>query len=241
MSVENGRFPLDETRGVVFEKASLLAEKTSPELLPDLVQAGWLAALRAWERFNPSLGIAFPAFARLVVEGGMLDYLRGLDPLSRRGRELKKRSSKTYRVLAQKNGEEPTVAQIAERLGIRPGELVWLMTVSLPPLSLDRVQEKGIEEGDVFFLWEAIEDPSSPSPEKEFLKKELLKELVQAVKRLPARKREMVLLYYVAELTMKQIGERYGISESRVSQILSEVQKKLKSDLSRGDGKNTTT
>ncbi len=188
----------------------------------DLMSIGIIGLVEAIERFDPKRGVKFETFASQRIRGVMLDEIRKVDWLPRSVRDKYKKASKSLSELDMDsiNGEKYARAinmSISEFEQIK-GYLANAETVSLTrTIGEDMTLEDVI--GSDSEVIEQLED------------EELKGQLVQILKQLPERERMVVTLYYYEELTFKEIGKVLGISESRVSQIHSEVISKMKGQL----------
>ncbi|HSP10036.1 MAG TPA: sigma-70 family RNA polymerase sigma factor, partial [Candidatus Dormibacteraeota bacterium] len=113
------------------------------EPLDDIVQVGYLGLIKAIERFDPDLGFEFTTFATLTVAGEIKRHFRDKGTAIRFPRRLQELHQSVVRVNEQmKNelGREPTVAELAERLGVTPDDVTEAMEIgpAYMPLSLDQ-------------------------------------------------------------------------------------------------------
>lgn len=179
----------------------------------DLISAGVLGLLDAVEKFDPSRGVQFKTYAELRIRGAILDSLRDLDWVPRSVRHRAREVDSTYARLEQQLGRPATEEEAALALGISLkefqtllGELRWLTIM-------------GLDRDDEDQPARQIPDDLQHLPSAEYERTELRERLAEAIDRLPERERQVVALYYLEELTMKEIGEVLGITESRVSQV----------------------
>ena len=186
--------------------------------LDDLVSAGALGLIDAVRKFDPGKGVTIESYARLRIRGAILDSLRGDDPASRDMRRKIKKIETVSRNLAFQLGRAPGDGDIARAMGLSLAE--WYDMVSeLQQLGLEgtganifrEVRQRVDEE---ILVAQHADDPYSSCYRRE--QKDLLN---QALLCLTGRERELMRLYYQESLTMKQIGARLGIDESRVSQL----------------------
>ena len=185
----------------------------------DLMSIGIIGLNEAIERFDQARGVKFETFASQRIRGIMLDEIRKVDWLPRSVRDKYKKASKSLSELNMDtvNGEKYAKAinmSVSEFEQIK-GYLANAEAVSLTRSIGEDMTLEDVISGDSEVI-EMYEDA------------EMKEQLVIALKRLPERERMVVTLYYYEELTFKEIGKTLGISESRVSQIHSEVIAKLK-------------
>jgi RNA polymerase sigma factor for flagellar operon FliA len=184
--------------------------------LDDLVHAGVLGLFDAAQKYNPRKKVVFSSYAKHRIKGAILDSLRQLDWASRDLRRRHKQVEAAARELAAVLHRSPTQDEIAEKMGVEEKRwrriMMELGSTGLVPAVTRRGE--GEEPAMPDFPAEPCHQPDSLCS-----KQELRQHLLSAMEALPARYRQVVELYYSGELTMREIGERMGINESRVSQI----------------------
>jgi RNA polymerase sigma factor FliA len=184
--------------------------------LDDLVHAGVLGLFDAATKYNPDKQVAFSSYAKHRIKGSILDSLRQLDWASRDLRRRHKQIEAATRDLAAELQRTPTEAEIAERLGIDVDRWRQMM-IELRNVGLVSANTRATEHEDL----PAPEYPSAPETQPDHMcaREQLRFVLDQAMTTLPDRYKQVVVLYYTNEMTMKEIGSVLGINESRVSQI----------------------
>lgn len=182
----------------------------------DLIGVGTLGLLDAVRKYDPARGVQLNTYAELRVRGAMLDSLRDLDwaprSLRRRARAVEAANAEFERRHNRAAQEE----EIAERLGISVVELQTLRgkLTSSTVVSLDKEAGDGGAAKSV-----EVRDGEERNPLATYERAEARARLGQAIKRLPRREQQVIALYYIEELTMKEIGAALHVTESRVSQI----------------------
>jgi RNA polymerase sigma factor FliA len=200
--------------------------------LGDLVQDGVLGLMDAAHRFDEARGIKFETFAERRVRGAMIDALRR-DAWPRGVRRVRRELEAAREQLRRELGGEPTLADLARRVGSDEARLertiVRINTIeSTSPLA-------NAESLDTSSL-PAVLVPSEPmSPDRLYEQTEVRERMRAALAQLPPRERHIVSLYYFGEATMKQIGEAIGVNESRVSQLHARAVQRLRKILSGGE------
>ena len=191
--------------------------------LDELVQVGMVGLIEAARSFDPTKGFEFEHFALSRVRGAILDEVRRQSFLPRSAVAFNKNENEAVHVLAAELGRAPTQAELALYMG-----------KEIEEFHKERGQAKRFET----FSMEVVNDEvmsmpgdSAMQPEVIVEEAEFMEAVVQAIDQLPERERMVMSLYYVEELNLKEIGEVLGVSESRVSQILSTVVKKLRQNL----------
>lgn len=191
--------------------------------LDELVQVGMIGLLEASRAFDPAKGIEFENFAHSRVRGAMLDEVRRLSFLPRSAVAFNKEHNTTVHALAAELGRTPTQAEIAEYMG-----------KDLEEFHKERGKAKRFETYSMEVVTEevmTIADDTSQQPEVIVEEAQFMDAVTDAIAQLPEREQLVMQLYYVEEFNLKEIGETLGVSESRVSQILSSVVKKLRGTL----------
>jgi RNA polymerase sigma factor FliA len=185
--------------------------------LEDLAGAGVLGLLDAVQKFDARKHVKVETYARHRIRGAILDSLREMDTASRDMRKKNKAAENTYRQLQVKFGRAVTDEEMAQALGVSLKR--WYRTLQeLNSVGMDWLRPNHIPE--VSALDESnLAGDDRESPFDACYRNEQRAILARALALLPERERAVISLYYQRELTMKQIGARLGIDESRVSQI----------------------
>ena len=136
--------------------------------------------------------------------------------------------------LESKLGRAPSDEEIARKVGISLEELEGSLTdISRSSIAaLDELWTISGSGGDQVALIDTLEDDSEPKPATAFAQTELREMVADAITRLPEREKLVITLYYYEDLTLREIGEVLGVTESRVSQLHTKAILRLKSSLS---------
>jgi RNA polymerase sigma factor for flagellar operon FliA len=189
----------------------------------DLVSYGLLGLIGAIERYELDRDVKFETFAVARVKGAIIDELRSLDWVPRSVRSRARSIEKANAELEAKLGRGPTDEEMAERLEIDVDDfhdaLLEIANSSL--LALDDLWTFADPEGggSQISVLDTIRDPHAADPETEAQTMELKDRLADAIESLPERERLVIALYYYENLTLREIGEILGVTESRVSQL----------------------
>jgi RNA polymerase sigma factor for flagellar operon FliA len=189
----------------------------------DLVSYGLLGLIGAIERYELDRDVKFETFAVARVKGAIIDELRSLDWVPRSVRSRARGIEKANAELEAKLGRAPTDEEMAERLEIEVEDfhdaLLEIANSSL--LALDDLWTFADPEGggSQISVLDTIRDPNAADPETEAQTMELKDRLADAIESLPERERLVIALYYYENLTLREIGEILGVTESRVSQL----------------------
>jgi RNA polymerase sigma factor for flagellar operon FliA len=197
--------------------------------LGDLVQDGVLGLIDAAHRFDEDRGIKFETFAERRVRGAMIDALRR-DAWPRGVRRVRRELEAAREQLRRELGGEPTIADLARRVGADETRLERTI-VRINPIE-QTSPLANVESLDPASLPAVLVPSEPPSPDRVYEQSETRDRMRAALAQLPARERRIVSLYYFAEATMKQIGEAIGVNESRVSQLHARAIQRLRRILS---------
>ena len=200
----------------------------------DLVSYGLLGLIGAIERYDPDRDIKFETYAIARIRGAIIDELRALDWVPRSVRSRAREIERAIAELEAKLGRAPTDEEIAEQ-GRHHGRRARGLAHRHLAL-LDRRARRALvdlrREGDQVSLLDTIEDPEGVRPPEALDADRDARALADAIARLPEREKLVITLYYYEELTLREIGEVLGVTESRVSQLHTKAILRLKSRLS---------
>jgi RNA polymerase sigma factor for flagellar operon FliA len=217
-----------------------LATKKARELpdhceLEDLVSCGLIALIEAVDRFDPVKGATFEQYAWTRVTGAIVDELRRQDWASRSVRRFGRKADRARDAFVAKNGVAPSEHELAKELQMdvsevrdRIGDLDRADVVSLNAYARGTEDTVTVEVGDT------IEAPQGDhDPELTLLLRERSSVVRRAIESLSDREKTILSLVYVQHLPGAEIGRMLGVSESRVSQILSGIRQELKEKIER--------
>jgi RNA polymerase sigma factor for flagellar operon FliA len=189
----------------------------------DLISYGLLGLIGAIERFDPDREIKFETFAVARVKGAIIDELRSLDWVPRSVRARARDVEKAHAALEAQLQRAPTDEEMAAKLHMEVDEFndSLLEIANSSVLALDDLWTFADPEGSggAISVLDTIHDPNAIDPETEAAASELKDRLADAIESLPERERLVVALYYYENLTLREIGEVLGVTESRVSQL----------------------
>jgi RNA polymerase sigma factor for flagellar operon FliA len=200
----------------------------------DLLSQAVVGLIDAVDRFDPERGIKFETYAYHRIRGAVMDLLRELDWLPRSVRQRESEVASAYARLQTELGRPPSDQELAAALQLTLDELDRIaQQVALQSIqSLDQVisgaRSQGWEE-DTFC--DCVADHHSITPEEQVEQWAERDLLVKAIEALPESERTVVSLYYHEGLTLKEIGEVLGVTESRVCQIHGKALLRLRAQL----------
>lgn len=199
----------------------------------DFYSVGVIGLMHAASTYDPSRGASFKTFAYTAIRGAILDEIRKHDPVPRNRRDRLRKMDRASSLLWSTNNREPTLAELAEALGSTEDELgddlQALHTCRV--LSLDETYSG--EDGET--MGAQIADAFSVTPDESADRSEQLARLTRAIYELPEIDRNVVVLYYHEQLYLKEIGKILGVTESRISQILTRAIERLRLKLKARD------
>ncbi|MFD5561550.1 RNA polymerase sigma factor WhiG [Kitasatospora griseola] len=187
----------------------------------DFVSSGVFGLIDAIEKFDIDRAIKFETYAISRIRGAIIDELRALDWIPRSVRQKAKAVERAYATLEARLRRTPHDPEVAAEMGIALDELHTIFSqLSLANVvALDELLHSAGEGGDRLTLMETLPDNGADNPVEIAEDRELRRLLASAVNTLPEREKTVVTLYYYEGLTLAEIGQVLGVTESRVSQI----------------------
>lgn len=196
--------------------------------IDDIIQAGMIGLLDAASRYDEIHGAQFETYATQRIRGAMLDELRSADWLPRSLRREMRRIELAVSRLQQKTGRAPNETEIAKELDVTLVEYQQMLQEARGA-QLVYYEDFHDEDHDDFFERFEFSDDSDPMA---LLQDERFKvELIQAIENLPERERMLMGMIYEQEMNLREVGEVFGVSESRISQLHSQAVARLRSSL----------
>ncbi len=198
----------------------------------DLVSYGIFGLIDAIEKFDPERGYKFETYAISRIKGAILDELRSMDWVPRSVRAKARALERAYAKLEATEHRSPSDAELAGELGVSESQfhstLSQLSFVGL--VALDEMLSVGGERGESVTLGDTVAD-ATDGPVAAYEVEEMRQLLAEAINRMPEREKVVLTLYYYEGLTLADIGEVLGVTESRVCQIHTKAVIHLRSKL----------
>ena len=214
---------------IVFKKVRELPARCEVE---DFISCGLEALIASIDRYDPSKGATLEQFAWTRIHGAVLDELRRLDWAPRSLRRWERDIAKARDAFSSIHGRRPTREELADSLALsvddlrrREDDIAVSDITSLNALVISD-DETTVERIDTLAAGDERLDPEHASADAEAKDR-----FRRAFEKLPQREREIAVLLYVKNLTLREIGEILGVSESRVCQIHSQLKRTLKQQL----------
>lgn len=198
--------------------------------IDDLYSAGLFGFLGAINDYDPEMGVEFSSYATPRIRGAIFDELRRLDWVPRTVRRKVRETERAIEALSGRLAREPTDEEIATEFHTTVEAYRQLLADGVTIISLDAPMAHNAGGSS---QRENVEDVDSPNPLLALASKERRAMLGRLIDRLPDRERQVLALYYYEELTMREVGELLGVTESRVSQLHSSAILRLRAALRR--------
>jgi RNA polymerase sigma factor for flagellar operon FliA len=215
---------------IVFKKVRELPARCEVE---DFISCGLEALIASIDRYDPGKGATLEQFAWTRIHGAVLDELRRQDWAPRSLRRWERDIHKAREQFTSLHGRRPTREELAEMLAVSPDELrrrqddIAVSDVTSLNTLVISDDETTVERIDTLASTDSRLDPEQAAAVNDAKDK-----FRRAFDTLPKREREVAVLLYVKNLTLREIGEILGVSESRVCQIHSQLKRTLKQQLS---------
>ncbi|OPX19099.1 MAG: RNA polymerase subunit sigma [Desulfobacca sp. 4484_104] len=213
--------------------ASRMALRLPPHIsMDDLISSGMMGLLDAIQKFDPRRNIDFKTYAEFRIKGAILDELRNLDWIPRSVRKKTSVIEKAYATLQKELGRPAEAEEVAAALQLSLEEFHRLLdeTKAVSLIDID-VLWNSIPELPEDELYETLQDEKYRDPFISVYCAELREAIMNAIESLPDKEKLLISLYYYEELTMKEIGEIMGYTESRISQKHSQAIARLRGKL----------
>jgi RNA polymerase sigma factor for flagellar operon FliA len=199
----------------------------------DLISYGLVGLINAIERFELEREIKFETYAITRIKGAIIDELRSLDWVPRsvraRARQIERANAKLEHQLQRAPNDEEMAAELGVTVQEFQDSLLQISNSTIA--ALDELWTVSDASGDQVSLLDTIEDPGAPDPARVMDQTDLKDRVADAIARLPEREKLVVALYYYENLTLREIGEVLGVTESRISQLHTKAVLRLRSRL----------
>lgn len=188
--------------------------------LDDILSVGWVGMAKALsKRTEDMTEDHFEAYASHRVRGAILDYLRSLDPLSRKLRGASRRITEVIANLSATLGRAPSSEEVAGELGMKLDEYFDVLA-EISDVGLARLELGGREP-----------ESYDPSPEAQVSRTEMIEAIAQSIETLPERLQLVLGLHYQEECSFREVGEVLGVTESRACQLHAEAVHRIRARL----------
>jgi RNA polymerase sigma factor for flagellar operon FliA len=203
--------------------------------MEDLISSGIIGLIDAVQKFDPSKNINFKTYAEFRIKGAMLDELRSLDWIPRSVRKKTHLIEDAYAQLQKSLGRPAEAEEVAAFLGLELEEFYQLLdeTKVVSVVALEEGRRGAAKQGGYLEpgVLETIQDETARDALLAVHYSGIQEIMVQAIEALPDKEKLLISLYYYEELTMKEIGQIMGYTESRISQLHTQAMYRLKHKL----------
>jgi RNA polymerase sigma factor for flagellar operon FliA len=203
--------------------------------LDDIIQTGMIGLFEALKGYDMTKGASFETYARIRIQGAMIDEVRRCDwtPRSvyKKGRQL----SEAIRAIENEHARDATDSEVAEQLNITLDEYYSMVkdAAGCQLLSYEDLTTNGN-------CHDEFDSSELNNPCEQLLEEDFNQELAEKIANLPEREKMVMALYYDEEFNLREIGEILGITEGRVCQIHGQALVRLKSRMAEWVGRNET-
>lgn len=224
------------TQHEFWDKYSVLVKRIAHHLIgrlppsvqvEDLIQAGMVGLLEAQKNYDGSKGASFETYAGIRIRGAMLDDIRRGDWVLRSVHKHNREITQAISVLEAEMGRDPTDTEVARYLEM-PLDQYHSILIDINCSRIVGIEDLGVSSDAI----SPVEEEEDSSPFKGVANEAFRTALIASIEALPEREALVLSLYYDEELNLKEIGAVLGVSESRVSQILSQSMQRLRTKLS---------
>jgi len=197
--------------------------------MDDLVGAGMMGLMKAVESYDPEKEVKFETYALPRIRGAMLDELRSLDWFPRSIRRKARQLNVATQELEGSLGRNPTDGELARHLELDLQDF-YRLVAEISRSSLLSLEEEVLtrQDGTYTTIREMLPDAKNPRADEALADKEIKTILVETLRNMPERERLVLTLYYFEELTLAEIGESLGVTESRICQIHGKAVQRLR-------------
>ncbi len=198
----------------------------------DLVGFGQFGLLDAINKFDPEKNVKFKTYAVTRIRGAIFDELRQLDWVPRSVRQKSREIEDTIVRLEANLGRTASDAEVASAMGLSEEDFqqTVLKVSGTSILSLNDVWYSG-DDSDHMSIGDSIEAPSSLNPDVIVEREEIRRVIIEAINELPEKEKMVLVLYYHEDMTFKEIGQVLEVSESRISQLHTKANLRLRAKL----------
>jgi len=185
----------------------------------DLYSSGLVGLLSAIRRYNPACGTAFETYARVRIRGAVLDELRSLDWVPRSVHDKVRKVEHTMRGLEQTKKRTPTDVEMAKELKLSLSDYQQLLEGIKPPTFVCLDSARSLDCDDGASHYEAVTDETQKDPGELLVQKDITRFVGARLATMPEMQRKVLELYYFKDLRLWEIADRFGVTESRISQV----------------------
>lgn len=206
-------------------------------LMDDLISVGTLGLIDAVDKFERAKATQFKKYAEIRIKGAILDELRSLDYATRTHRQQQSELAEAVREVEASSGAAATDEAVAEHMGLSIDAYQRLVTKLKPVMVMSLEDLAGSGDGGARDPGDVLRDPTAASPQMVAHFEHLREVVGAALSGLKEQQRIAIRLYFFEDMNLSEIGKTMGVSESRISQVISEgvghLQKRVRTRLKR--------
>ena len=215
---------------IVYKKVREIPARCEVE---DFISCGLEALMRSIDRYDPARGATLEQFAWTRIHGAVLDELRRNDWAPRSLRRFERDIASAREKFIALNGRQPTRAELSAEVEMTEADLDRrLGDIQRSDVGSLNVMVMGEDDTTIERLDTLRSTDSELDPECATMRESAKERFREAFEQLPARERQVAVLLYLHNLTLREIGETLGVTESRVCQIHSQLRRRLREMLS---------
>jgi RNA polymerase sigma factor FliA len=201
--------------------------------IDDIYSYGIYGLITAIDRFELKRGVKFKTYASIRIRGEIYDQLRKLDPLTRQVRMYKNKIDNISEEYLQDTETEIKLEELAAKLNIDMKKLLSLLQIfeHSKHISMDRNLSFNTKSNDILSLSDVIPCEDSLMPEHMYETNDIIKKIDEIIASFKEQKRKAVILYFFEDLNCNEIGEIFGVTESRIRQLITSAKKEIKEEL----------
>lgn len=198
----------------------------------DLVGFGQFGLLDAINKYDLDKNVKFKTYAVTRIRGAIFDEMRQLDWVPRSVRQKSREIEEIISDLESRLGRTATDQEIAKQMNLSEEEYhQTIMKVSASSIISINDVWNSTDDNEHLSIADTIESPSSLNPDVQVEREEIRKVIIQAINELPEKEKMVIVLYYHEDLTFKEIGQVLEVSESRISQLHTKANLRLRAKL----------
>lgn len=194
--------------------------------LDDLIQAGMIGLIEAAKHYQGDKGASFATYASIRIKGSILDEIRRQDWVPRSVYKLSRQISAAVKTVENRLGHDAKDHEVAEELGVSLDDYYQMLNES-QAAHLYGFEDVGMDDDHL--------NTSTPEhlsePQTDVMAEDFHRYLAELIHLLPKNEQMALSLYYEHELQLKEIGDLLGVSESRISQLLSQATHRIRARL----------